>query len=139
MTDQSKPTYDAEALLLARAYKLILSWGPQDEPPTDAAPGPTDEPGAVHLSQAKPKGDSTMPTKTKTPPPIATDTTASEWITREAAAEILSVNVRTIDRHIKEKRIKTKRPRIVKGRGGIRILVRRSDVDAIANYDPTQE
>lgn len=73
------------------------------------------------------------------PAATTTATTAPEWITREAAADLLGVNVRTVDRHIKEERIKSKRPKVIKGRGGIRILVKRSDVEALANYDPTTD
>lgn len=66
-------------------------------------------------------------------------TPAPEWITRQQAAELLGVDVRTVDRHIKAERIKTKRPKLVIGRGGIRILVRRADVEILAKYDPTTD
>lgn len=63
-------------------------------------------------------------------PDQTTPTTAPEpaYITRRQAAEIAKVNERTIDRWITKGLVKTKSPSILRGRGGIRKLVRTADV-----------
>lgn len=65
-------------------------------------------------------------------------TQAPEWITREDAAALLGVHVRTVDRRISEGAIKTKRPRVIRGRNAPRLLVKRSDVEALAAEDAEQ-
>lgn len=71
-----------------------------------------------------------MPTKTKEPEP------QPEYITREQAAEMLGVNVRTVDRRIKEGELHTKRPKVIRGRGGNRLLIKRADVEALQADSP---
>lgn len=67
--------------------------------------------------------------------PNETDQTSAPepaYITRARAAELAKVDPRTIDRWVKNGWIKTKRPTIIRGRGGIRKLLRTADVKAIA-------
>lgn len=64
-------------------------------------------------------------------------TTAPEpaYITRARAAALANVNERTIDRWIKKGIVKTKSPAIVRGRGGIRKLVRTADIQKVIAAD----
>jgi excisionase family DNA binding protein len=72
--------------------------------------------------------------KRKNPPTILTpEPEPPEWITRQEAAKLLGVNIRTVDRRIIEGKIKTKQPKVIRGRGGIRLLVSRADVEALAS------
>ncbi len=54
-----------------------------------------------------------------------------QYITREEAAEMLRVSVRTIDRYIEKKILKAYRSKVGLGRGGRRIYLKRVDVESL--------
>lgn len=60
----------------------------------------------------------------------------SEFVTREEAAELLDVSVRTIDRLADDGELKVYRSKIGVGRGGRRIFFKRTDVEKLRDEPP---
>lgn len=60
-----------------------------------------------------------------------------EWISREEAAALANVDIRTIDRWVKLGHVEARKPKIIRGRSGIRVLIKAADVEAVANAAPT--